>query len=362
MNNYTLMTPGPVPLPDWVLKELAQPVLHHRTQEFEAILDRVLKNLKKLFQTQQHCFVLASVGTGAMEAAILNTLQAGDTVLVIDAGKFGNRWLELARTYKLNPIHMQVPWGQDIDLQKIKEEISRTPHIKAVLCQACETSTGAQLPIQELAQLTKNTNALMIVDAITALGAFDVPMDSWGLDVVISGSQKALMLPTGLAVMSLSTKAWERAQKIASQQTYYFDLVEEKKANDRTQTRWSSAVTLICGLDAVLKYIEDRGLKSHFADIAHRAEHFRKLSSDFHLKVFPKTPSPSLTALELPDGVDSQKVQKILQDQFKIIVMAGQDHYKSRLIRVGHMGWMTLDQLSQTATALHQAIVQVQRA
>lgn len=360
MNNYTLMTPGPVPLPDWVLKELAQPVLHHRTTEFEAILDRVLKNLKTLFQTEQHCFVLASVGTGAMEAALLNTLTKGETVLVIDAGKFGNRWLELAKNYQLQPIHMQIPWGQDVDINKVAETLKANPQIKAILCQACETSTGAQLPIEKLSQLTRSTETLLVVDAVTALGAFDVPMDRWNLDVVISGSQKALMLPTGLSLLSLSQKAWARALK-NTHQSYYFNLVDEKAANDRTQTRWSSAVTLIRGLDLVLKYIKDRGLPTHFAEIATRAEFFRKSVLNADLKVFPQTASPSLTCLEVPKDVDSQKIQKILQDQHKIIVMAGQDHYKSRLIRVGHMGWMTKDDLSKTASALHLAVEQVRR-
>lgn len=358
MNNYTLMTPGPVPLPDWVLKELALPVLHHRTTEFEVILDRVLNNLKKLFQTQQHCFVLASVGTGAMEAALLNTIEKGETVLVIDAGKFGNRWLELAKSFQLKPVHMQIPWGQDLDLNKVSEILKNHPQIRAILCQACETSTGAQLPVEALARFTRDTDRLVIVDAVTALGAYDVPMDRWGLDVVITGSQKALMLPTGLSLISLSEKAWSRAEKLGPRQSFYFDLVGEKKANDSTQTRWSSAVSLIRALDVVLKYIETQGMQKHFAEIAHRAEHFRKEVLNDSLKIFPQTPSPSLTALEMPKDIESQKVQKILQDQYKIIVMAGQDAYKNRLIRVGHMGAMSLDDLSKTAKALHQAMEQ----
>lgn len=355
-NNYKLMTPGPVPLSQDVLNEVAQPVLHHRTSEFEAILKKTLQSLKPLFQTTQPCFVLTATGTGAMEAALCNGVRRGDEVLSIDTGKFGQRWHEMAQTLGYKSHHFKVPWGEDVDVALFEKTLKANPGIKAVLCQASETSTGALLPIQKLAEITKNTDAILIVDAVTGLGAFPLPMDAWGLDIVITGSQKALMLPTGLSLLSASQKAWERIEKNAPTQTYYWNLVEELKANQKTQTRFSSAVTLIRALNVVLEYIGKTGLEKVFQIHAERAEHFRKAVLKNGVTLFPKTPSPSLSCIRLPQGIDSSKVQEILQDKYKIVVMGGQDELKGKVLRVGHMGNMTLQDLTETAEAIHKVL------
>lgn len=353
---YKLMTPGPVPLPPWVLKEIAEPVLHHRTNEFEAILERVLTKLKNVFVTTQPCFVLTATGTGAMEAALVNTVKKGDSVLTIDSGKFGHRWHEMSETLGYKSINLSFPWGEPIDLDKVSETLKKNPEIKALLCTACETSTGAQLPIKELAQLVRNTDTLIIVDAVTALGAFSLPMDDWGLDVVISGSQKAMMGPTGLALISCSAKAWEHVKKNAPAQAYYWNLVEEKKANDKMQTRFSSAVSLIRCMDVVLAHIEQIGFHNQLKLHADRAIYFRNHVVKAGIDIFPKIPAPSLTCIRLPKDVDGQKVQATLQDQHRIIVMGGQDQLKGKVLRIGHMGAMSYEDLNETAHAIHQVL------
>ncbi len=359
MNDYKLMTPGPVPLSEDVLKELALPVLHHRTNEFEAILEQILRRLKIVFMTQQPCFVLTATGTGGMEASLVNTVRRGEKVISIDSGKFGARWHEMAIALGYNSILLSFPWGSAIDLQKIADTLKQHPDAKALLCQACETSTGALLPTEQIAQLTKNSSCLLIVDAVTGLGAFPLKMDEWGLDVVMSGSQKALSLPTGLTVLSLSPRALEEAKKIAPQQTYYWNLIEELKANQKTQTRFSSAVSLLRTMNVQLAAIEKMGLPQLFQLHNERAEHFRRRVFNKQITQFPALPSPSLTCLAVP--LDSQKVQQILQEKHRIVVMGGQDQLKGKVLRVGHMGAMTLQDLDKTADAIHNVVAEMTR-
>lgn len=356
---YKLMTPGPVPLSEDVLKELALPVLHHRTDEFEAILAQILKRLKIVFMTQQPCFVLTATGTGGMEASMVNTLQRGDTVISIDSGKFGARWHEMAVALGYKSVHLQFPWGSKVDVQKIADTLKQHPKARAILCQACETSTGALLPVEEIAKLTKNTSCLLIVDAVTGLGAFPLKMDEWGLDVVISGSQKALSLPTGLTVLSLSQRALDAAKKVAPLQTYYWNLIEELKANEKTQTRFSSAVSLLRSLNVALAHIERVGVDQIFKEHVQRAEAFRQAVLKNSVQLFPQVASPSLTCLSVP--VDSQKLQQHLQEKYKIVVMGGQDQLKGKVLRVGHMGAMSLQDLQETSDAIHNSLLELPR-
>jgi len=352
------MTPGPVPLPDWVLNELAQPVVHHRTNEFESLLPRTLQNLKPVFQTQNHCFILTATGTGAMEASLTNTLPKNAKVISIISGKFGQRWHEMAQSLGYRSVPFEVPWGEDIDLDHFKKILFAHADAAAILCQACETSTGALLPIKELAAMTHKSKTLLICDAISGLGAFSIPMDEWGIDVLISGSQKAFMLPTGLSFMSLSEKAWEKTKAVAPTQTYYWNLIEEFNANKKMQTRFSSATTLIRCLDLVLQHIHKMGLKLWLDAHQDRATHFRRQVLSPEITMFPATASPSLSCIQV-HGADTSALQNLLQDKYKIVVMGGQDHLKGKVLRVGHMGWMTFDDLTQTARAIHSALQEI---
>lgn len=349
------MTPGPVPLPEWVLNELAQPVIHHRTVEFEAVMERTLGNLKGLFQTKNHCFVLTSTGTGAMEAALTNSLVRGAKVITVITGKFGQRWHEMAQTLGYRSVPIEVSWGEDLDLDYFKKMLFAHADADAILCQACETSTGSLLPVKELAAMIKRSKTLLICDAITGLGAFPLPMDEWGIDVLIGGSQKALMLPTGLSLLGFSEKAWQKTKTIAASQTYYWNLVEERAANAKMQTRFSSPTTLIRALDLVLQHMHKVGFATWYQEHSDRATHFRRQVLSPDVTMFPATPSPSLSCLQI-HGVDTTKMQTILQDKYGIVVMGGQEILKGKVLRVGHMGWMTNEDLTVTATAIHDVI------
>ncbi len=340
-----LMTPGPVPLPQYVRESLALYECHHRTNEFTEILMNTFTLLKKIFQTEEHCFLLSCTGTGAMEAALVNTLSTTSRLAYIDSGKFGERWGKMAKAYHIESDALAFPWGQDIDLNQV-EKVLATGKYSALAFQACETSTGALLPTQELSQLCQKYNVLSIVDAITALGAVNIPMQSWGLDVLIAGSQKAFMLPTGMAFISLSKKAQGLESDLPK---YYFNLAAEKKSNLEGSTRYSTPTHFIIALEMVLtEIIEKRGLQNHLKDIDDKANYFRSL---LDLEQFPQTASPSLTCLKVPVGASAKKIKKqVAEDGY--VIMSGQDHLADLVLRVGHMGEMSKDDLLKTALSI----------
>ncbi len=342
-----LMTPGPVPMPEAVKKSLAEYECHHRSKEFGEILKRVLDQLPQVFQTKQPCYLLAATGTGGLEAAMVNTLKTDRKALFINAGKFGQRWGKIAKSFDIPFDEIEVQWGEDLNVGLVRERLKRGDY-QAVAWQACETSTGALYPTQEIAKLCQEYDALSIVDGITALGAAPLPMDEWGLDVVVGGSQKAFMLPTGMAFVSLSEKAQARESDIKS---YYFDLKAERKANASGKTRYSTPTQFVIGLDIVFEEIlQKKGFQKHLQSIADRAELFRKNVS---LDLFPKTPSPSLSCLRVPDGMKATDLKKKV-DAEGFMIVAGQDQLKDTVIRVGHMGSMTDEDLVNTAKAIEK--------
>ena len=341
------MTPGPVSLSGKVKQVFSQLECHHRSPEFSLVLVRVFKNLKRIFQTQQHCYLLASTGTGALESSLVNCLSSRDRLLFISAGKFGQRWGEIARAYGFEHRELKMPWGGDIDLQKVVDEL-KTGSYRACAFQACETSTGALLPVAELCKICRQYNVLSIVDGIAALGAVNLPMDEWGVDVLIGGSQKAFMLPTGLSFISLS----ERAERIRSDKPrYYFDLEAEKKANLQGKTRYSTATHFVLALDLILDDIlNHKGLEKHFNEIRTRAELFR---DHVRLDLYPKTPSPSLSCLKVPENLSAGKIKKSVAHE-GYIIMGGQDQLVDRVLRVGHMGEMTREDIIKTASLINR--------
>jgi len=263
MKKYQLMAPGPTPIPSEVLLAMAQPIIHHRTPQYEALFIEVRAGLAKLFQTRQDVIPLACSGTGAMEAAVVNTLSAGDTVAVIRAGKFADRWVELAKVYGLDLIDLAAPFGETVPAERVAETLRAHGNVKAVLTQHSETSTGVLHDVRAYAQVTKGTEALLIVDAVSSLGIADLPMDAWGIDVVVAGSQKGLMLPPGLGFCALGEKAWARA-KTSTLPKYYFNLTEEAKSVRKNEAHFTPAVSLVVGLRTVLKMLEAEGLANVF--------------------------------------------------------------------------------------------------
>lgn len=355
--NYSLLAPGPVNLHPEVRKALALPMIHHRTPEFDKILKRVLTNIKNVFQTTQDVFLLTATGSGGMEALLVNTLSPGDKVLAIVSGKFGERWADMAKTYGAEVTILNVPWGEAVSVSAVENHLQQNPTTRAVLCQACETSTAVAHPIRELAAVVqKYSETLFLVDAITALGAYPLPMDDWHIDGLVAGSQKAFMLPTGMSFISFSPKAWRFVAE-AKFPRYYFDVRKEKKANSAGETFYSSNVALIRALDVVLSLIQTQGLEKLFHDIHRRAELTRIFAQKLGFTLYAKAPSDSVTGLVVPSQMDGQKIRLHLEQTYNITIMGGQDQAKGKIIRVGHMGYIQdaemLRLLSSLGLCLH---------
>jgi aspartate aminotransferase-like enzyme len=347
-----LFSPGPTPVPERVLLAMAGPVMHHRDPGYEVLFQEVREGLKYVFQTKQEVLVLASSGTGAMEAAVCNTLSRGDEALVVRGGKFGERWGEICEAYGVNFTPLDVTWGEAVDPAAIKKALDAKPTIKAVLVQASETSTGVMHPIREIADIVKQrAGTILIVDAISALGVSDLPMDQWGLDVVVSGSQKALMLPPGLAFIALSAKAWGFAEK-ANLPKFYFNLKEELAVAQKNQSQFTPAISLIVGLREALKMLKEEGLENVFKRHALLARATREAAKALGLELFaPTAPSDALTAIKAPEGVDGKKLKKNFEDQFGLIIAGGQSQLKGKIIRIAHIGYFqSLDIIQAVST------------
>jgi len=347
-----LFSPGPTPVPERVLLAMAGPVMHHRDPGYEVLFQEVREGLKYVFQTKQEVLVLASSGTGAMEAAVCNTLSAGDEALVVRGGKFGERWGEICEAYGVKFTPIDVTWGQAVDPALIKKALDAKPAIKAVLVQASETSTGVMHPIKEIADIVKNrAGTILIVDAISALGVSDLPMDQWGIDVLVSGSQKALMLPPGLAFIALSAKAWGFAEK-SNLPKFYFNLKEELAVAQKNQSQFTPAISLVVGLREALKMLKEEGLENVFKRHEMLARATREAVKALGLELLaPTAPSNALTAIKAPEGVDGKKLKKNFEDQFGLIIAGGQSQLKGKIIRIAHIGYFqSLDIIQAIST------------
>lgn len=354
--DYSLLAPGPVNLHPEVRKALALPMIHHRTPEFDKILKRVLANVKTVFQTKQDVYLLTATGSGGMEALLVNTINAGDKVLAIVSGKFGERWADMAKVYGAEVTVMEIPWGEAVTAAQVEAFLQKNPDTRAVLCQACETSTAVAHPIREIAEVvSKYSETLLLVDAITALGAYPLPMDEWKIDGLVAGSQKAFMLPTGMAFISFSEKAWKFIEKCNTPR-YYLDVRKEKKANTSGETFYSSNVTIIRALDVVLNLIQAQGLEKLFHDIHRRAEFTRIFAQKLGFTLYAKSPSDSVTALTVPPHMDGQKIRLHLEEAHNITIMGGQDQAKGKIIRVGHMGYIQDQEMVHLMDALGQTL------
>lgn len=358
MKKEYLLSPGPTAVPENVLLKMAEPMIHHRTPQFSAIFAEVKRDLKYLFQTDQEVLILASSGTGAMESAITNLFSRNDKVLFVNGGKFGERWGQISKIYGLEPIEVKVEWGSPIDVNTVKELLDKDPAIKAVLVQASETSTTVAHPINELAALTRNRETLLVVDGITAVGVSDISMDKNGIDVLISGSQKALMLPPGLSFIALSDKAWSFAEK-SDLPKYYFDLKKENKNQKagKDTTAYTPAVSLINGLAEVLKMVKEEGLENLFKRHSTLARATRAAVEAMGLKLLaPDSPADSATGAYVPDGVDGGKLVKFLRDDMGVTMAGGQDHLKGKIIRIAHLGYYDTFDVIIAISAIEMAL------
>lgn len=358
MKTY-LFTPGPVPVPEDILLAMARPIIHHRTEEFEGIFAEVSRGLKTVFQTREEVFVLASSGTGAMESAVCNTLSAGDKALVVNGGKFGERWAKICTAYDIEALEVMVEWGEAVDPTIIKEALDGDPSIKAVLMQASETSTGVMHPTREIAELTRNRDdVILIVDGITAVGVFPVLFDEWGIDVLVGGSQKAFMMPPGLAFTAMSEKAWSFYER-SSLPRFYLDLGAYKKSAEKNTTPYTPAVTLVIGLAEVLRKFGEMGMEQVYRNADTLARASREGLTAIGLEMFAKTsPSTALTAALTPPEIDAKLVITGLKEQFGMTVAGGQDQAKGKIFRISHMGYIDkadiMAVIAAIETVLHQ--------
>ncbi|ADD69184.1 aminotransferase class V [Denitrovibrio acetiphilus DSM 12809] len=334
-----LIAPGPTPVPEKVLLEMTKPVIHHRTSEFSATFEKVANGLKKVFSTEQDVLMLAGSGTAAMEAAVVNTLNPGDNVLVINAGKFGQRWRDICKTYGILVSTIDMDWGKAAKPEEIEQFLKANPDTKAVLLQGSETSTTVYHPVEEIAKVVrKNENTLLIVDGITSIGVHDTKFDEWGIDIAITGSQKAFMLPPGLSLICLSKKAWNFVEK-STIPRYYLDLRKELKSQKQATTAYTPALTLINGLAVVLEMFEEEGLENVYKRHAVNGEATRAAVKAMGFKLLAETPSNAATGFYLPEDIDGGKLVKFMREKVGITYAGGQDHLKGRIVRISHLGY-----------------------
>ncbi len=356
--NY-LMTPGPTPVPPQALLAMAEPIIHHRTPEFMEIFKEVCDLLKYVFQTSNDVITFTSSGTGAMEAAVANLLSPGDKAICVQGGKFGERWTELCKAYGITPIIINVEWGKAVDPKAIEAELNKDASIQAVFTTLCETSTGVLTDIKAIAQVTKSHNAVLAVDAISGLGAEDIKTDEWGIDVVVSGSQKGLMIPPGLAFIALSKKAWDKVEKSKCPK-YYLSLKKAKKAIEATDTPFTPAISLVIALRETLRMMKKEGLDVIFNRHKILALATREAMEAMGLKLFaPTAPSNGVTAVRVPDGIDGEKLVKHMRDKYGVGIAGGQAELKGKVIRIAHMGYITDTDILMTIAVLGMALAEM---
>ncbi len=338
-----LFTPGPTPLLPAAQNAIAAADMHHRTAEFKEVFSRTLADLKTFVGTSNDVLILASSGTGAMEAAVSNLTSPGEKVVVLTAGKFGERWRDLAKAFNCQIELVSVPYGETFDLHEVKSKLDGAT---VLYMQATETSTGARHDVKAIAALLKGTDTLLVVDGITGLGTTHFEVDNWGIDILIGGSQKAVMIPPGLAYLSVSERAWQRMET-AKQPRFYFDLRKERKSQTKGESAFTPAVALICGLAAALDFIR-KGGNGNLADgrdnLIHNAETsaamVRAGVQALGLQLFaPTCPAAAVTAVLAPNGVDSSVIVKEFRERFSMVVANGQSEMKGKLFRIAHLGY-----------------------
>ena len=360
MFKYYLFTPGPTPVPPKTSLAMAAPIIHHRSPQFATVLAEVKENLKYVFQTQNDVLILASSGTGGMEGVVTNTLSPGDKALVVRAGKFGERWAEICKAYGVEVLNIDVEWGRCVKAEQIAHGLDKNPEIKAVFVQAHETSTGVKFPLKEIAEVVKKRETtILVVDAISALGAMEIKTDEWGLDVVVGGSQKALMLPPGLAFVCLNEKAWRFVEE-SRLPKYYFDFSKEKKSLEKNQTAYTPAVSLIIGLRENLRQIKQIGLENIVKYHQRLSDGVKMAVKAMGLSIFTKENSSEvLTAVEAPKGIDAQMIVKKLREEYGITIAGGQSQLKGRIFRISHMGYVDEHEMVMTIAALERVLIEL---
>ncbi len=346
-----LLAPGPTPVPPEALMAMAMPMIHHRSPDFIPVLESAKEGLKWLYQTNNDVLIICSTGTGGMVGSVNNFFSPSEKALVINGGKFGERWTKICKSYGLEVTEIEVPWGYAVKPEQVEDAMKKDPDIKGVFIQASETSTGVYHDIKTVAEVVrKYDDTLFVVDAISALVAHDLRTDEWGIDVMVGGSQKGMMLPPGLAFVSVSEKAWAREEK-SEAPNFYFNFKAEREKIKNNQTNFTSPVTLIIGLNETLKILQEEGLENTFKRHARLANATREAVKALGLDLYTKeSPSNSVTAIETPEGIDGQVVYKTLRESFGVTAAGGQDQAKGKIFRIAHLGYAdTFDTITAIA-------------
>jgi len=354
-----LRIPGPTPCPDKVLQAMSRQMINHRGPEFAQLLDEVTAKLKQLFQTKGDVFLLTASGSGGLEAAIVNTLSPGDKVLAVPIGAFGERFTSIAEQFGADVIPLRCEWGKAADADAIRQVLHTEPEIKAVLVTHNETSTGVTNDLAAISSVVKEFDKLLLVDAVSSLGMVDLPVDDWGCDVTVTGTQKGLMVPPGLAMVSISQKAWQ-AYSTAKMPRFYWDFTKAKSYFERGQTPWTPAVSMVFALSASLEMILKEGLPNVIARHARVGKAARDGIKSLGLSLFAdeKYASNTVTAVAGSDGLDITKMRKILREEHKVVLGGGQQRLDGKIFRIGHMGWVTEDDIKAVISALKVVLPQ----
>lgn len=361
MLRYRLHAPGPTPVPERVLTRMAQPIVHHRTPGFSKLFREVEEGLKWLYHTQNDVIILAASGTGAMEAAVINLANPGDKALCINGGKFGERWAKICKANGIEVTEIKVAWGKAVAPGAIAEALKQGDY-RLVCGTASETSTGVAHPVAEIGKIvSQHPNCYFVVDAITALGVVPLSMEKDEIDVLVTGSQKALMLPPGLAFAGVSERAWKRMAEVKTPR-FYFNLLTERKNLQKDTTAWTPAVSLVTGLHEVLAMMKEEGLENIFKRHALMAEAVREAAKAFGLKLYaPESPSTAVTAIWMPEGpdglMDGKKFVKRLRDTYNMTVAGGQDDAEGKIFRIGHLGYYDIFDILTVWSAVELALV-----
>jgi aspartate aminotransferase-like enzyme len=353
-----LMTPGPTPVPEDIRAEMARPIIHHRTKEYQAIFKDATEGLRKIFKTSGDVFTFTSSGTGAMEASIVNVLSPGDKIIVVRGGKFGERFGDIAKAYGVNTVNIDVAWGSAPTPESIKKALKDNPDAKGVYTTLCETSTATVFDIKAIGEIVRNTPALFVVDTISGLGADDFRNDEWGVDIAICGSQKGLMIPPGLAFCTVSDKAW-KAVEVSKLPKFYFNFKKYKKAYMDTDTPFTSAITLVIGLKKAVEAINGKGVDNVIAEHQSQAKAFREAAKAIGLSIFSKSPSSAVTGVNTPEGMDADALIKLLKTEYGVTFAGGQEALKGKIFRCAHMGGIDKEHTLESIKSLEEALAKM---
>jgi aspartate aminotransferase-like enzyme len=337
MRRSILLTPGPTQVPEEVLVAGAMPIMHHRTPQFEAIFAEATKGLQYIFQTNQPVMIFAASGTGALESSVVNLLSPNDKVIVVVGGKFGERWANLCKAFGLNIVQLTIPWNEVVSPALMEKTLRENPDTKAVFTTLSETSTGGVTDIEAIAKVVKQTNAILVVDAVSGLGVVDIKTDAWGVDVVVAGSQKGLMLPPGLAFASVSPKAM-KLMETAKLPKFYFDWKKALKNLEKNTTPWTPGISLIVQLNVALNLIKEEGLENVFARHTRLSNAIKAGMNALGLSIYNKSTGSACMGILCPEGIDGDKVVKLARDKFKVTLTGGQDELKGKIFRISTMG------------------------